>query len=465
MTKPEIEISIANYGAEMADLVPQKIENLPAITTSTDDLLGQITTALGVPRNVLPSKDQIDIAWENLPRLLSKIPSELRDERMIRLCVAVSVGLFDSAINYVWNSTVVELRQKVIRFGLPIVAQLTSKTLDENKLLEMMDHELLKLCLELNLITEEGYFKLDQCRAIRNSFSAAHPAVGALDEDEVVNFISRCARAALSDVNVPAGVNFTDLISAIKAGGFITDQTTHWSAAIKGTHTAQRELIATALHGMFCDEALGQSARTNCATLFLPAVELDGIPSTIIDQHQSYIGKGEAAKAAASRDFFTRFSMLGMLSEAERHSIVSTACDRLNAAHQQMNNFYNEPPFAARLHEIVGASVVPETVRWKFVQTVVSCAMGNQYGVCWSANAHYESMIKDFSPKALEMMLGIPSSKTLAGNKTTSYTKCRKRFAELVGLLAGANIPTTLQAQYDFWMAELAKHKAAEVTL
>ncbi len=226
----------------MTDLVPQKIETLPAITSGTDDLLSQITSALGVPREVLPAKGQIDHTWENLPRLLSMIPPELRDERMIRLCVAVSVGLFDSAINYILNSTVVELRQKIIRFGLPIVAQLTSKSIDENKLSEMMDHELLKLCLELNLITEEGYFKLDQCRSIRNSFSAAHPAVGALDEDEVVNFISRCARSALSDVNVPAGVNFNDLIVAIKAGQFNADQTAHWAAAIKGTHSAQRNL-------------------------------------------------------------------------------------------------------------------------------------------------------------------------------------------------------------------------------
>lgn len=445
----------------MTDLVPQKIDNLPEITKETDDLLSQITTALGVPRGVLPAKGQIDHTWDNLPRLLSKVPAELRDERMIRLCVAVSVGLFDSAINYVWNSTIVELRQKVIRFGLPIVAQLTSKSLDENRLLEMMDHELLKLCLELNLITEEGYFKLDQCRAIRNSFSAAHPAMGALDEDEVVNFISRCARAALSDVNVPAGVNFNDLIAAIKAGQFNEDQTTHWSTAIKGTHSAQRELIATALHGMYCDEALGQSARTNCATLFQPAAELDGIPTTIIDQHQSYIGKGEEAKAAASRDFFIQFGLLDMLSEAEQHSIVSTACDRLNAAHQGMNNFYNEPPFAARLHEIVSATAIPETVRRKYVETVITCAIGNRFGVSWEADIHYEGMIKDFSPKALELLFGIPQTKTIAAIRITTHAACRKRFAEIVGLLSGSNIPTALQAPYDFWTKELAAFNSA----
>ena len=127
--------------------------------------------------------------------------------------------------------------------------------------------------------------------------------------------------------------------------------------------------------------------------------------------------------------------MLRLLSEAERHSIVSIACDRLNAAHQGMNNFYNEPPFAARLHEIVGASVVPETVRWKFVETVVSCAVGNQYGVSWEASAHYENMIKSFSPKALGMMFSIPSGNTLVGkNKILSRLP---RAVRRIGWVAG----------------------------
>ena len=34
---------------------------------------------------------------------------------------------------------------------------------------------------ELNLVTEEGYFMLDQCRDVRNNFSAAHPTIGPVD--------------------------------------------------------------------------------------------------------------------------------------------------------------------------------------------------------------------------------------------------------------------------------------------
>jgi len=428
---------------------------LPVITNSTDDLLNQITAALGVPRSVLPSKSQIDHAWVNLPRLLGMIPPEMRDERMIRLCVAVSAGLFDSAINYAWNSTIVELRQKVIRFGLPIVAQLTSKSLDEKRLSEMMDGELLKLCLELNLITEDGFFKLDQCRDIRNNFSAAHPAVGVLDEDEVINFISRCAREALSTINVPAGVNFKELVNAIRGGDFNPDQSTHWSEAIRRTHAAQRELISTSLHGMYCDDTLGQSARNNCAALFPVSIEIDGVPAKVLDQHQEYVGKGEAAKAAASREFFTRFGLLDLLSEVERHAIISTACDRLMSVHQGINNFYNEPPFAERLREIVAASSIPDSVRTKFVHAVVACAIGNPYGISWAAVQHYEAMIRDFTPKNMELMLELPKTQTIAAQRIAHYPSCRGRFASLVGLLNVAAVPTKIKTIYDGWIAAM----------
>ena len=88
---------------------------LPAVINDTTQALTKLTKALRLPRNILASDDEIEAAWSNLPRILKKIPPDLRTESLARMCVAVSVGLFDSAINYVWNSAVIELRDKVKR--------------------------------------------------------------------------------------------------------------------------------------------------------------------------------------------------------------------------------------------------------------------------------------------------------------------------------------------------------------
>src|SRR5262245_2467426 len=149
---------------------------LPAIVQASSTALEQITTALGVSRDILASDAEIDRAWKQLPRLLSIIPPELRSELHVRMCVAVAAGLFDSAINYAWNSSIVALRNQVRAFGLHVVPQITRKEFDEYKLLDLKDAELLELCLSLNLIAEEAFFFLSQCRDIRNNFSSAHPS-------------------------------------------------------------------------------------------------------------------------------------------------------------------------------------------------------------------------------------------------------------------------------------------------
>ncbi len=88
------------------------------------------------------------------------------------------VYLNDSAINYAWNGSILQLRGKVKKFGLSVVQQIISKPdFDESKLLDLKDAELLTLCLKLNLVSEQGHTLLNQCREVRNNFSAAHPAL------------------------------------------------------------------------------------------------------------------------------------------------------------------------------------------------------------------------------------------------------------------------------------------------
>ena len=144
-----------------ADKLPKAA--LPEVAELSEPLLTEITAAFGLDRDVIADEESIEHAWQQLPRQLSKIPIDLRDERLVRMCVAVASGLFDAAINYVWNATIVELRQKVRRFGLAVIPQLLDdSSFDEGRLLGLKDAELLDLCRKLNLIGEDDFFFLNQ---------------------------------------------------------------------------------------------------------------------------------------------------------------------------------------------------------------------------------------------------------------------------------------------------------------
>lgn len=428
---------------------------LPEVSNFTGPMLSQLTASLGVQRDVIADDDQIAHAWSQLPRLIQRIPSELRDEKIVKACIAVACGLFDSAINYVWNATILDLRDKVRRFGLQVIPQiLDDKSFDEESLLDLKDAELLDLCLKLNLINDQDFFFLDQCRATRNSYSVAHPADGAVDEDEVVAFMSRCQKHALSSRHNPRGVDIKALLTALKTGKFKKEQLDEWEARIGATFDAQRELIFGMLHGVYCDPDSGEETRVNalgiCETFaqeFTPKTK-----AILVDRHQDYRAKGDSERHTASLTFFANLYLLTLLGEAELHSLITSASMNLLELHNEWNNFYNEPPFAERLRQLVADARVPETAQPGFVETVVTCATGNPYGVSNAAMPHYRAMVSSFSPNEIKIMLDLPRRTNVLSGRVKNSSACERRFRHLVSLLDESSVPTASKAAYASWL-------------
>jgi len=424
-------------------------------------MLAALCQALGAPRDVLAADDQIEHAWANLPRLLARIPPQHRNETLVRMCVAVASGLFDSAINYAWNAAIVELREKVRRFGLVVVPQVIGRPFDEAALLDLKDADLLELCLKLNLISEDGYFLLDQCRDIRNNFSAAHPVVGTLDEQEFLSFLNRCARHALTNERNPVGVDIQAFIDALKAGRFSRDQLDTWRARVSNTFEAQREAMIGMLHGIYCDPGSGEEARVNALAVcdHFKASLTPKVRSDLVDRHQEYKAKGDEARSKASQQFFEKLGLLELLGNSELHAIITKASANLLSVHNSFNNFYNEPPFADRLWSLTSRTRVPETAQYDFVSAIVTCAIGNGYGVSHAAMPSYERMIKSFSPSEVNIMLSLPGTKTSVGNRIASLPSCKANFAKLVTLIDASSVPTPVRHAYDTWLKEAARKR------
>lgn len=425
-------------------------QELPAITEQTLPALDKITAALGVPRTVLASNDDIEYAWRDIPRELSIIPPELRNVLIVRMCVAIATGLFDGAINYVWNASIMQLRQRVRDFGLHVVSQILGKQFDDQDLIDKQDADLLELCLKLNLISEDGYFFLNQCRDIRNNYSAAHPNIGMINDRELLVFINRCAQYALSTAINPRGVDINGFIGAIKGDRFTSDQLNTWYSRLNETHDAQRELLFGMLHGIYCDPASAEQVRLNALDIsiaygnkFTPRTK-----SNILDRHYDYQAKGDSQRYTASKVFFEKLGFLGLLNELDRHTIVSNACDKLLSLHMAFNNFYNEPPFAERLAELSSQSERPESVKEKFVLTVITCFVGNPYGVSHAAIPYYTKMIKSFTPREIAILIDLPDKKTIFSNRIKDYPRCKSRLNQALLLVDSKSVPESIKSKF-----------------
>jgi hypothetical protein len=403
-------------------------------------IVDQLSKCLSVSRDCVASNEEIFEVWRGLPRQLGRIPEEQRNLFLMRMCVAVSVGLFDGAINNVWNAVIVNLRQQLSNFGKSAAHSVLGDSFSDNQLDSLRDSELLTICGQLNIISEEGVFALSQCREMRNRFSAAHPSEAHIDDTDFMNFLSRCIRYGLQTEQQGNGIDFSKFLSAVSGNQLTTDGIQRLADEAKETFPIQREMIIKILFSIYCDPSSAESKRSNALAICqCLANELrdDRVATELLtDYHGAMLGNEK--KASAARNFFEKTGTVSLLPDSEQVAAYSRACKNLMAAHEGMDNFYNEEPFAERLASLSATGQVPADVQREYVRTVMACFVGNTYGTACSAECYYKSMIKEFSPAEIKIMFEIPYEETQ--NDYLQYlicncARCSEKFSEAIGLI------------------------------
>ena len=427
---------------------------LPTIASENNTFLDEITQTLRVPREIIASDREISKVWGELPEELSLIPREYLNPTLARMCIAVRTGLFDSALNYIWNTTVISLREKLKKFGLGIAASILNKNISENHLNEIQDADLLTYCLELNLISEDGYFFLNQCRDIRNNYSTAHP-VGSgamIDRHKLLSFLHDCIQYSFNDDTNLVGVDVKLFMDTIKNTPLDDEAIASWETQIKKTNTKQKQALIKTLYGIYCDKDVNEVGRKNSEKLLEKCKDIltSDILASILCQYQEYELSGKTEKIKASNILFEKLELLKYLPESKQCLIFSKAVDNLMMVHNSFNNFYNEPPFAERLFELSSQLAVPPSIQRKFVETVALCSVGNPYGVSQGAIIYYDEMIKNFSPLEIKLFFtNLADSNSYFSRLTKTHKFCNDRLKIILQIIDRENIPVEYQTLYD----------------
>lgn len=387
-----------------------QIENLVAVSPQSTDLVDQLTQGLSVPRDILPDSEQITHALQELPRELNLIPMQYRNIFIAKAVLAVSVGLFDGAIVYVWNCVIKELREKVKSFGVPMIQAVLNKKHDPDFLKNITDASLIELAYQLNIITEQGHLFLNQCREVRNQASVAHPSDMRLNDRELITFINRCCEYGLSNARAISGVELTTVTKVIENESATDDNLQHLAAQIHDTFELQKDFYIQLLYSKFVDPSEQSQIRNNSLKLSKLLINdfSDSIKSNLLTRHNEIMVKGDSDKksAANSRKFFTELGMINIFNNSEKIALFNKAIDNLKDAHNGFNNFYTEPAFAENL-ELISRQITPapEVVIEPFVEVLWNCYLGNSWGYSTMAVSDYERMLKNLTPKGIEILL------------------------------------------------------------
>ena len=141
------------------------------------------------------------------PHVVTLIQPESRavSPYLSKFIAACGAGLFDAALNFLWDETVLHLRNKVISFDLNYFYDTVetdpskrSKLKDEDDLVEISEWELIKGCKDIGILSDIGYKHLDYIRDMRNWASAAHPNQNQLSGLQLITWLETCIKEVIA---------------------------------------------------------------------------------------------------------------------------------------------------------------------------------------------------------------------------------------------------------------------------
>jgi hypothetical protein len=434
----------------MTDIVPGPAAGAP-IPARVGELVADFERAMlielaeiGLPsQGVLVSIDERRTVIANFENAIARVQFDDRGRALYlsKFLAAVGAGLFDAALNYLWDETVAELRRRIAAYDLAYFYDVAVTSPERRKnlrteedLSKVEDQELIRAAREIALISPVGYQQLDLIRYMRNHASAAHPNQNDIQAYQLLGFLQTCISEVIT---LPESFEVAEtkrLLNNVRQGNVDAASASATAEFFRGLNQVQADNIAAGLFGIYVELSSSEPAR-DAVRLLLP--QLWVLVSE--DQRQQFgmrygrfVANGDIAQATLARQLFDVLGAAAYLPEQVRVAELATAIDDLLAAHRGFNNFHTEPGPARRLESLAGDHI-PDAVRAPYVAALVETFLTNGNGVAWNADPHYQNMILRLTPEEAEIALKRLFNETT--QSTLRWDKARTKYRELLDLL------------------------------
>jgi hypothetical protein len=375
-----------------------------------DTILAQLG-AVGLPTDgVVVDLEERETLLSSLGGALRRLPEGDRGRSLYvsKMIVAGAVGLFDAALNYLWDETVNELRRRVIGYDLAyfydiaVSGDMRRHFSSEDDLPQVQDASLLTACREIGLLSDVGFTQLDHVRYMRNHASAAHPNQVDLTGLQLANWLETCIRQVITLPQDPITANTGRLLRNIKADRLSAEDITATAGFFEELPTDRADTLAAGLFGLYTDTRRTAVIADNVRQLWPELWDFVSEEARYAfgTRYGRFQASAEMGQATSARELLDLVDGAPYFPEPIRVAAIDAAIDALTAAHRGADNFYNEPGPARALEALVGPEgKIPEAVSPKYVRAVVTPFLGNGYGVSNAAIPSYTRMIEGFGPR------------------------------------------------------------------
>lgn len=124
----------------------------------------------GLPSaGIFVSVDERLTVFQNLNRVIRLVPSDDLGESIYisKFIASAATGLFDAALNYLWDETILQIRRRVKQYDIEyfydnaVTGDRRNRLRDEDDLPKLDDYDLIRGAKEIGLISDLGFKHLE----------------------------------------------------------------------------------------------------------------------------------------------------------------------------------------------------------------------------------------------------------------------------------------------------------------
>lgn len=377
---------------------------------------------LGLPvEGVLVVPAERSRVLSNVPELIELIDPIHRAEAMYvsKFIAACGAGLFDAALNFIWDEVVVRLRARVVRFDLAyffdtaVPAPERQDYQNEEDLRALSDASLIRGALKCGMLTDVGYRHLDYIREMRNWASAAHPNHAELTGFQLVSWFETCLKEVILREPEGAVLEVGRLLRNLREQTIQAADIPAIGASIKRLPSALAAALLRSTVGLFCDPRQEVRVRDNIKNVAraLWVAAPDSARGEIGLKHANYAANGDVDRKRLAHQFLELVDGLVYLTESDLALEIQTRLLQLEDVHDGWDNFHNEPPVVRQLRKYVPPTgKIPSQVNEEYVRILVRCRLGRDAGVSRSAVPIYDELVALFDEPQFDAFVGLLDS-------------------------------------------------------
>ncbi|MBE9179274.1 hypothetical protein IQ268_11945 [Oculatella sp. LEGE 06141] len=434
-----------NDQSDLTNLVPSS--NYSSQITQFEDGLLRFIDQYGLPTTqVLVQVSERLKVFSNVEGVVDKIDAEQKQRSIYisKFIAASAAGLFDAALNYMWDETIYELRRRVARYDLAYFydaavgssSEKRKRLNTEEDLVRIDDSELIQGSHEIGLISDLGFKHLDYVRYMRNWASAAHPNQNQITGLQLIGMLETCVIEVITLPLSNVVVGIKKLLANIKTNRIDETEAKQISSFFADLPREKVHTLAEGFFGIYTQADTTSQTRQN-VRLLVPDLwgRLDEHTKQQVGvKYARFLANNEQDKQKLAREFLEAVSGLSYIPDGIRAAEIQTAIENLLSSHRGVNNFYSEPPFARQLQRLVGETgKVPLEINNEYVLCLVEVFLTNGNGVAWNAESIYTLMFDQFNPD--QALIAILSFSDLNISSRLQHSLCQQKFRSLMEMM------------------------------